>query len=233
MNDETSSVRVGSLGERLADVLRERVIRGEYEPGTRLVEGVLAEQFDVSRGPVRDALSILSSQGLVESKRQGVVVRGLTHDDIDELYTLRMAIEALALQRAIERHLGDSSAWVQAEQQCARLQATADSGDLRHYAEFDLAFHTEFYRLSEHVRLQHIWEQYRPIFAVILRLANEQDAHDLHPSAKDHEILLGLALKGDVASAKAVLESHLKGSLARIRRAMSLDRGRLSSAGQA
>jgi GntR family transcriptional regulator of gluconate operon len=221
MIDDTSSVRVGSLGERLAEVLRERVIRGEYERGARLVEGVLAEQFDVSRGPVRDALTILSAQGLIESKRQGVVVRGLSQDDIDELYTLRMAIEALALQRAIERHRDDPSAWSLAEGECAKLQIAADSGDLRHYAEYDLAFHTEFYRLSEHGRLQHIWEQYRPIFAVILRIANEQDAADLHPSAQDHEILLSLALKGDVASARAVLDTHLRDSLGRITRAMS------------
>jgi GntR family transcriptional regulator of gluconate operon len=224
MHDETSNVRMGSLGDRLAEVLRERVVRGEYRPGMRLVEGALADEFDVSRGPVRDAIAILASQGLVESKRQGVVVRGLTAADIDELYTLRMAIEALALERAIERHLGDRSAWGPAEQQCAKLQAAADSGDLRHYAEYDLSFHTEFYRLSDHIRLQHIWDQYRPIFAVILRLSNEQDAHDLHPSAEDHEVLLAHALRGDIAQAKAVLDNHLRGSLRRIRRALSLDR---------
>jgi GntR family transcriptional regulator of gluconate operon len=183
------------------------------------VEGVLAEEFDVSRGPVRDALSILTAQGLAQAQRQGVVVRGLNDSDIEELYTLRMAIESLALRMAIERTRDEPGAWEVAAAEVEKLMSSAETGHLSHYAEYDLAFHSEFYRLSRHVRLQHIWEQYFPIFAVILKLTNEQDGTDLRPSAADHRLLLNLAIKGEVEEAAKVLHEHLKGSLRRLRRA--------------
>ena len=214
-------VRVGSLGDRVAEVLRERIIRGELQEGARLVEGALAEQFDVSRGPVRDAFAILASQGLIVARRQGVVVKGLSNDDVEELYSLRMAIEDLALLRAIENTRGKPDAWNVAEGKVADLLRAASVGNLSAYAETDLAFHGEFYRLSRHARVQQVWEQLRPIFSVILKVTNELDAPDLQPSIADHERLLMLARSGEVAEARIGLEEHLKGSLRRIRLAMT------------
>jgi GntR family transcriptional regulator, gluconate operon transcriptional repressor len=214
------TLRVGSLGDRLAEVLRERIIRGSLPAGEHLREEMLAAEFDVSRGPVRDAIAILHLQGLVESKRQGVEVCGLSETDLEEIYSLRTAIETLALQLAIERTDGNSGLWANAADLANKLIQAADARNTSQYAELDLSFHTEFYRLSQHKRLLSIWEQYRPIFSVILKITNEQDK-DLQPSAKDHDMLLALAQRGDVASAKAVLSSHLQGSFERIRKVQS------------
>src|SRR5699024_3768360 len=95
--------RAPALGDQLATVLRDRIVRRTLAAGTHLVDDSLAAEYDVSRGPVRDALRQLESQGLVESRRRGYFVVGLTQDDIDDLYELREAIEVVAVRRAIGR----------------------------------------------------------------------------------------------------------------------------------
>ena len=98
-----SPVHRPPLGEQLLDQVRALIVRGELESGTHLVEGWMAERFGVSRGPVRDALRQLELEGLVETRRRGVFVRGLSEDDIVELYAVRGALEGRAIRDVIAR----------------------------------------------------------------------------------------------------------------------------------
>lgn len=93
-----------ALREQVADVLRERITRGDLPPGTHLVERVLADSLGVSRVPVRDALNLLKGEGfLTQEPRRGVVVTRLSRKDIEELYDVRSALEVLAVRLATER----------------------------------------------------------------------------------------------------------------------------------
>ena len=78
-----------SLGSQVANHLRDAIVRGELTAGQRLVETELADQLNVSRGPVRDGLRILATEGLVAKQGQGVTVLSLDDSDIVEIYTLR------------------------------------------------------------------------------------------------------------------------------------------------
>jgi len=210
-------VRQSSLGERVAHELRVLVVTGELRSGTHLVEGVLAERFDVSRGPVRDALRELEAEGLVESRRRGLFVKGLTGQDIDELYSLRAAMETLALSLAMER--AGSADWAPAERCVQRMTEAAERSDVREFAAADLEFHSCFYELSGHRRLASVWEQYRPTFQVVLDVTNSQDA-DLRRPAEDHARLLACARSGDTERAAETLRAHLKGAQERLRSAL-------------
>lgn len=204
-------VRSSALGEQLADLLRARTVSGDLAPGTHLVEDGLAAAYDVSRGPVRDALRILQGEGLVEGRRRGFYIRGLSEADIDELYEVREAIEQLACRLAIDR----GADWAQAEADLGGMLSAADAGDLHRFAVCDLAFHSHFYTLSRNSRLQALWAQYRPTFAALLDVTNAQDK-DLHPAAADHGTLLRLAREGDHDRFAAELTSHLAGSRRRM-----------------
>ena len=88
MKEQNISLRNQALGEQIAHELRVQIITAAIAPGTPLVEDTLAETFDTSRGPVRDALRELELEGLVErgpSRRGGLVVKGLSSRDITEL----------------------------------------------------------------------------------------------------------------------------------------------------
>lgn len=204
-----SNIRIASMGERLADQLRRNIIRGELQVGTHLVEDTLAETYDVSRGPVRDALKILSAEGLLDDRRRGFYVRGFSRADVEELYSLRASMESLAMTLAAERTGADG--WGASEAELGVLYSAAAKQDWHAFADHDLAFHGTFYFLSGHSRLQSMWEQYRRTFGAMLDVANEQEV-DLRPSADDHAVLLELTRERKLPQLLSRLEDHLAGS---------------------
>ena len=91
-----------TLRDQVAGVLREAILFGEFEPGQRLREQELAERFDVSLTPVREALNSLAGTGLVvRHGRQGTHVRTLGASDVENLLSVRESLEALAVRQAI------------------------------------------------------------------------------------------------------------------------------------
>lgn len=90
-----------TMQEVIFDTLRERIISGEYEPGQRLIANDLAEEFNISRMPVREALTRLDSTGLVELiPYKGAIVNELTAEDFVEIFHIRGVLEGLAARLA-------------------------------------------------------------------------------------------------------------------------------------
>src|SRR5262249_60480471 len=91
------------LGEEVHEQLRSAILRGEFAPGEHLREVQLASMLEVSRGPIREALVQLEREGLVLLRRnRGAVGARLARRDLDEVYSLRLALERLAVERASE-----------------------------------------------------------------------------------------------------------------------------------
>jgi DNA-binding GntR family transcriptional regulator len=89
------------LIEDLANRIHAKIVAGEYPPGTRLKQEVLAKQFDVSRTPIREALSRLEAKGIVsQAQRRSAVVRTPSSREISEMYQVRAELEGLAAQLA-------------------------------------------------------------------------------------------------------------------------------------
>ncbi|MBT2496328.1 GntR family transcriptional regulator [Microbacterium sp. ISL-59] len=211
----TQSVKRGeSLGAQVARVLRQRIVRGELAPGARITEEALAEEFSVSRGPVRDALTQLSFEKLVEVQRpRGVYIVGLTHDDVDQLYSLRGALEQLALSRAMR--VEDDSRWTAMAAAVGRMGEAADAGDHAAFVAADLEFHSQIYALADHPRLEGAWNQYLPTFTALLEVTINHD-EDLHESSGDHVKLMDVMRSGKPAQAANVLSEHLDGARERM-----------------
>ncbi|WP_206715167.1 FCD domain-containing protein [Cellulosimicrobium arenosum] len=206
-----------ALGQHVVDHLRRLIITGELRAGTHLVEAQLSETFDVSRGPVRDALRQLETEGLVGSRRRGVFVIGLALDDIEELYLLRRLLELEAVRLCMAEPVVD---YVAATSALERMAACAQQQDPEAFATADLDFHSAFYSASGHRRLEAIWQQYRPTFAGMLAVTNAED-RDLVPTYDDHVDLLRVIRAGEPSPAIALLEEHLDGSHRRMLAAYS------------
>ena len=203
-----------SLGAQVARVQRQRIVRGELAPGARLTEEALAEEFAVSRGPVRDALTQLSFEKLVEVQRpRGVYIVGLTSDDVDQLYSLRGALEQLALSRAMR--VDDDDRWQPMADAVQRMAEAADAGDHAAFVTADLDFHSQIYALADHPRLEGAWNQYLPTFTALLEVTINHD-EDLHESSDDHVKLLDVMRTGAPEDAAAVLSAHLDGARERM-----------------
>jgi DNA-binding GntR family transcriptional regulator len=93
-----------ALVDRLAADLQRRVLSGDLPSGTRLRQSALAEEFGVSRTPIREALRKLQAAGLVEVQpNRGALVRGLSSREIRDAYQVRAELEALAAELAATR----------------------------------------------------------------------------------------------------------------------------------
>ena len=93
-----------SLHDAVTGRLRDMIVEGEFPPGLRLPERALCETFGISRTPLREALKVLASEGLLElAPHRGARVAGLTATDVDELFPVMGALEALAGELACAR----------------------------------------------------------------------------------------------------------------------------------
>ncbi|SEB64425.1 transcriptional regulator, GntR family [Paramicrobacterium humi] len=202
-------VRRRAYGEQVTEHLRDSIVSGELPRGQRLVEEQLAEQFGVSRGPIRDALRRLEIESLVESRGNGTYVIGIDVRDIDELYSLREAIELLAADLALSNVGGDG--WGEMAACVETLENAADARDGDGFAAADIQFHNLIYALSGHRRLADVWRQYSPILGTLLRTTVHVEL-DLHESAGKHRTLLELMKTGDGQAVAKELREHLEGS---------------------
>lgn len=88
--------------------IKNAIIQGKYEPGTRLAEESLAKELNVSRTPIREAIKQLEAEGLVTPLKRGVSVKTFTQEDIRQIYDLRTLLESYAAsQAAIHRTTDD------------------------------------------------------------------------------------------------------------------------------
>src|SRR6478672_4759173 len=104
-----------TLWQRVYDHLRTEIRAGRLEPGAELAEVALAEQLGVSRGPIREAIGRLASEGLLTVRpRRGAVVSSLSKEEFLELYQVREALELMAVKLAVPRLRPDDITVLQA-----------------------------------------------------------------------------------------------------------------------
>ncbi|MDR5758892.1 GntR family transcriptional regulator [Caballeronia sp. LZ035] len=114
--------------------LREAIVEGVLTPGSRLSEVQVAKQLDVSRTPMREAFAQLEREGLVNIvPRVGAYVRAVTVRDVEEIYTVRAALECLAVQLASERITPLGTA--QLDDVISAMQASVDADDPSAYVD--------------------------------------------------------------------------------------------------
>ena len=195
------------LGHAVTTAIRELIMTGAVAPGDRLVETELSERFGTSRGPVRDAFKDLEKSGLVVSiPRRGTFVATLDANDIHEIYTLRLALERLAIRRtaevATENDINEMRTAV------TRLTRAQRDGDRRAGAEADIAIHRTIVRTAGHVRLTDAWE--RLADQTLLLMAELMDLLlDVQHAAGEHDTLVNAIASADPDAAEAALTEHL------------------------
>ena len=130
----------------MRDEIRNLIIAGVFAPGERLVEAALADRFAVSRGPVRTALAELERVGLVKSvPRRGIQVATFKRADIDELFDVISALEAMAARKAAEYASADQVSLLY--EFLDELDRSQHDGDQAGAIEADLELHRQLVRL--------------------------------------------------------------------------------------
>ena len=206
--DLLGPVPKSTLRAHVAERLRMAILAGDIPPGAPLVETALSEHFDVSRGPLREALRQLIEEGLVVTvPYTGTHVASLSVEDVQEIYSLRTALETFAFEQVWDRR--DSRFSAELRRRHDALLATIDSGDDRASISNELEFHGVVYEASGHRLLQRAWLGLRG--RLQLYWAAHHRAHGMRGPRRDaHESYIDAALGDDLAAMRGEIAHHMR-----------------------
>lgn len=198
------------LASEITERLTKAIVTGQLGPGERLREEVLAESLGVSRGPIREAFVQLERRGLIVIRRnRGAYVARLARGDVDEVYSLRRALEQLAVQRAVQSADGTHLAEMQAI--VDTMAAFVDRGiSEQEAAELDIKFHEIIYRASNHQRLYECWNNLRPQIHIMLLSRNVANPDFREQAVSSHQRILDALRARNAPRALALTEEHLQ-----------------------
>ena len=201
----TSFKNPNNTSEWIANVLRTDILKGQRKSKEPLRQDEIAVQFGVSKIPVREALFQLKTEGLVTfSPNRGAAVSDLSPTEVDEIYTMRIALETVALQRAIP-HLTIA----QLSRAEEIIKAIDQEPDITRWGELNWEFHATLYapaglpRLMEWVNTLHVnVARYLVIYLVDLDYQTV--------SQDEHRTILEACRQGYIEAATAHLTRHLQ-----------------------
>ena len=203
------------LREQVKEVLLARILDGVYAPGDRLVEIQLAGELGVSQAPVREALRELETLRFVFSEPfKGTRVRGVSREEVVEIYPVRAALEGLAARLAAVGLRGEVDPLRDLFE--AMLRA-AEAGDLREQVALDVAFHRRIVEAAGNRTLLETWASLRiEARTLITFLKADIDLLDL---AETHRPVLEALADRDPDRAETSLRRHVEsfGELIRLR----------------
>lgn len=204
-----------TLADRAAEMLRERILAGEFVSGDRLVEARIAKQLGISRGPLREAFKQLAADGLVrEEPRRGTFVATPTIEDVRDAYDLRVAIEGKAARLVIANR--DYAALEALRRAADGVAAAADASDLRKMVEADYEFHQTLCRVSGNRRLLDAFVRNSSVLRILLRLEEERFYRSYGEVAGQHRGLFAAVEAGDASRADAMFTDHLESARDRL-----------------
>ena len=198
-----------TLTTAVADRLRDMILRGEFREGEQLRQHAIAEEFAVSRIPLREAFRQLEAEGLIKIiDHRGAVVSALSPEEIEELFEIRAALESVTLRQAVPRLTEEDLERAEKSLE-AYEQALSDESDFDVWGELHWRYHSTLYAAANRTRS----------LSLIQTINNNADRYirlhilfsrDAHRHAKDeHRAILELCRQRDAEAASQLLERHI------------------------
>ncbi len=192
------------------EVLKHAIITAEIPAGERIVETDYAERLHISRTPLREALRKLERDGLVEYvQRRGVVVRAFTIDDVEEIYTIRNALEMLTLPSIIERVTDEAIASLRAK--LDEMDTYVATEDIEHLSPVARAFHTEITAISGKNRILRVIDSQDEYIRRFSAMAIRQESR-LKEAHQEHHRIVDLIESRDLDGLTELMRHHIETS---------------------
>jgi DNA-binding GntR family transcriptional regulator len=200
-----------STAENLADQIRDAILVGKLHPGDRLIELELSKSFNTSRGPIREAIRILATEGLVEHrKNRGAIVSAPSFDDVLEVYAMRMALGAIAVSHAAQlssKHEPDLHPLLEKLETIQNFCVGTPNQMIPH----DLEFQSMLIALGELPRIKEIFDHTAVDIGVFVRfLGIKYDDSDHISLVKRHKDLLAAISDSNSDLAVEIWNRHIQ-----------------------
>ena len=195
------------LRDVVFQTLRQAILKGELQPGERLMEIKLAERLGVSRTPIREAIRKLELEGLVVMvPRKGAAVANITEKDTKDVLEVRRTLEMFAVEVACERISGEQLE--QLKKAARDFEASKGSMDVIRIAETDMLFHEIIYEATQNERLVQMLNNLRENM-YRYRIEYLKDSNYYDSLMSEHREILEAIEAGDKHRARACMESHI------------------------
>jgi len=198
------------LSDQIREYLVDAILNGVYNAGDRIVETRIAQQLSVSQGAVREALRELEWMGFLESQPfSGTYVRNLSIADLQEIYPVRAALEALgcrlAAPRLTDEQLNDLEHMVE------EMVQVSLAGDSRRMVELNYAFHQTIMNASGNSVLVRSWSLFQ--FSYWTTITTASLSNDLVTLSRRHYVVLEALRSRDPERAAQAMYDHLNGMI--------------------
>jgi len=196
-----------TLMDQALKEIRDAIRSGKLKPGERLIEMQLAEEMQISRFPIREALRYLEKEGLVETEPfKGTRVARFTEKDMEELYSLRSSLEELAVRILIENL--DEKKIKKLEKIIQSMQKASQTGNLGQMIFEDLRFHQTICELSGHRKLLAVWQTLECQLQVFLNI--EKDFFlTTYQYVSTHNPIMEAIKNRNIETAEKAIREHL------------------------
>ncbi|TCO71014.1 GntR family transcriptional regulator [Marinisporobacter balticus] len=199
-----------SLTSKIFNILREDILNDKYAEGEKLGEAKLAEELGVSRTPVREALKQLELDGIVENKpNRGVIVLGISKQDIEDIYAIREAIEGIAARWAVERITEEELN--ELKEAYELMEFYTFKKDLEKFAELNTKFHETIYKATKSRYLEQVLKDFQYYMKKTRKRSLNVEGR-INESLKEHEVILEAFLNKDNVAAQKALTKHVENS---------------------
>lgn len=196
-----------ALYEEVAERLRTAIFAHELAPGSWIDEQALADEFGISRTPMREALKVLASEGLVELKpRRGCYVTELSDNDLDQIFPVMALLEGRAAYEAAQN--ADARDLADLERIHAELERHAKNGDANRFFETNDAFHTALQDIANNRWLKQLIEDARKVIKLTRRQSLEAEGR-IDRSLAEHRQVMTAIKNGDPGVAAQAMHDHL------------------------
>jgi len=202
---------VKQLNDRIYDAIRESILAGRLKPDERLRQDALAREFGTSATPVREALNRLAADGLVRLvPRRGAVVKTLSHQDIDDIYEVREALDPYAARLTAERA---SDADLADIPRLAKKCAHGGLEDARSRFENNRLFHRSLYAYCRNDRLigtlDWLWDPFTALRMFETYIAHASDVNRMN---REHFEIAEAMVARDGRGAAVLVRRHVVGA---------------------
>ncbi len=199
-----------SLTSIIFEKIREDIVNGEYDPGEKIVEAKLADDLGVSRTPVREALKQLELDGLVENiPNRGVIVKGVSMQDVEDIYTIREAIEGVAAKWSVERMTEEE---LQTLKEIFELmEFYTFKKDVDKIFELNTRFHETIYMATKSRFLEHVLRDFQ-LFIKSTRYESLKSEGRMEHTLEEHRAILDAFTERNTDEAVKRILKHINNS---------------------
>ena len=202
-----------SLTDEIHNIVRDKILKGEYKIGQKIKETQIADELKVSRTPIREAFKQLENEGLIDYvPNRGCFAKGFTSQDIEDLYAVRKALEVLAVEWAVNRI--DDEQLKQLKEKSDLMEFYAGRNDQKKVLEINADFHNVIYSATGSRFMAQILRSYKDYIEQARKttMYEEQFLNDIF---EEHRQILIAITEKDVEKAKRAMAYHLDKSKTR------------------